>query len=55
VLFFKEGVSLTVIAEFVFVQYTALTLVGYICDPYASDGETVLFASLEEFVPERLV
>jgi hypothetical protein len=38
--------SLTVVAEFVFVQDTAPTLVYYICNPYTTDGEAMLLALL---------
>jgi hypothetical protein len=45
------GWERTVVAQFVFVQDAALTLVDDVCYPYSSDVEVVLFASLEEFIP----
>lgn len=53
---FEEGKgALTVVSQFVFVQYAAVTLVHDVCNPNTSDFEAELLASLEQFIPKGFV
>ena len=45
----------TVIAQFTLVQHTTPALVHNVCYPDSADTKTVLLASLEQLIPQRLV
>lgn len=48
-------VSRTIVSKVILVQYSAGTLTGYICYPYASNAEAMLVGETEDSVPHWLI